>query len=125
MPIPQAILTKLKDVVLAPAGDLNSTVPSNNTSATSIRWGFVPGLFDDLDQDVVLMDLDKRCRQAKLNSHSASFTSKGLDLEGRVLQGITRERAVKLGYKLKLWAIFELTDDAIRIVYTGHNSRER
>lgn len=125
MPIPEAVLTKLKDVVLAPKGDIHTTVLSNTTAAAPSRWGFVPGLFDDLDQDIVLLDLDKRSRQAKLTSHTASFTCKGLELEGRVLQGITRERAVKLGYKLRLWAIFELTDDAIRIVYTGHNSRER
>ena len=125
MPIPASVLAKLLSVTLDSASATDANPGQENLTRSAQRWGFVPGLFDGIDEKAVLIDLDKRCRQARVDTQTATFRCATISIEGRLLRGMSRERAIKLGYKLRLWAIFQITDDCIRVVYTGHNSRER
>ena len=41
----------------------------------------------------------------------------------KALSGITRSKAVRLGYRLKRWCMIHVTSDRLNLVYTGLNSR--
>ena len=125
MPIPAQILAQLQHVRIERPDEPSPTTDLNANPYRLNGWGFAPGIVDGGSHDGILEDLDKRCKQAQILTETATFHIDGKTVEGRKLIGITRERAVKLGYKLRLWAIFQISDGAIRVVYTGHNSRER
>ena len=65
-----------------------------------------------------------RLRQAGIQWLEATL----VDGEGQgrgavLLLGVDRRRSLALGYKLGLWAIFQVAESGVRLVYTGKNSR--
>jgi hypothetical protein len=65
-----------------------------------------------------------RLRQAGIQWLEATV----VDGEGQgrgavLLLGVDRRRSLTLGYKLGLWAIFQVAESGVRLVYTGKNSR--
>ena len=92
-------------------------------------WGLAPGLVraDSMetcfgDGEAVLNDLQHRLHQAKIQYDLATFISKDRKYQGVLMRGISRTRAVALGYKLRQWVVFGLNGESLTVVYTGLNS---
>ena len=132
MPIPTEILQTLTCVQIAieamdtrfsPADSGPFQLPAVMAPAA---WGIAPGLIPAEDaQEKDCEELDKRLRQAGIQMIPAQFMNGSRIVEGRLLLGTTRERAIRLGYKLGEWALFHLSDSGVNVVYTGFNSRAR
>ena len=89
-------------------------------------WLICPGLYESAEEtETALRDLDHRLHQAKLDSLTVRVTSGKETHAGRLVRGMSRSKAVGFGYKLRHWAVFELTPTRFLVVYTGHNSRSR
>ena len=132
MPIPTEILQQLMAVQIE-IGSLDSHFspidqgPIDLPAAIApVAWGIAPGLMsDEPGSQEALADLDKRLRQSGIQSVPAEFAFADSVVEGRLLLGTTRERAVRLGYKLGEWALFRLSHSGVNVIYTGFNSRAR
>ena len=97
-----------------------------------IVWGIAPGLLSSSPRaggspstTPEFKDLLHRLSQAKISYEEAEFVVEGESYAGVLAQGISRTKAVTIGYKLRLWAVFGLTGTQHSVVYTGHNSRDR
>lgn len=132
MPIPLEILQQLTAVQIE-VGTINASYsPGDSTPVpfpavmAPAAWGIAPGLIaTQNEQQEGCLELDKRLGQAGIQMIPANFIIAGRTVEGRLLLGTTRERAIRLGYKLGEWALFHLTDSGVNVVYTGFNSRAR
>ena len=95
-------------------------------------WGFAPGLLRSRPRENESPaktpdhnDLVHRIRQAKIAFEEAEFVVEGERHAGVLAKGISRTKAVAIGYKMRLWMVFGLTANGWSVVYTGHNSRDR
>jgi hypothetical protein len=132
MPIPLEILKQLTGVQIEVGAIDASFSPTDSTPKpfpavmAPAAWGIAPGLIDNqAGQEKDCLDLDKRLGQAGIQTIPAKFIISHRIVEGRLLLGTTRERAIRLGYKLGEWALFHLSDSGVNVVYTGFNSRAR
>lgn len=53
----------------------------------------------------------------------ARLDGEQIALDGLLLRGVGRARAIQLGYKRRQWAVLGVFPDRIEVVYTGVNSR--
>ena len=132
MPIPDPLRKELErlsiELVETPHSPLlTAGVPQGlPNSLQPGGWVICPGLFESEDSpELALRDLDHRLHQAKLHSVSVSVVAKTQSHGARFVKGMTRAKAVGFGYKLRHWAVFEITSQRYLVVYTGHNSRSR
>jgi hypothetical protein len=132
MPIPSELLRQLMAVQIdtgSPNGLFSPSTPAPIALPPAIAptaWGIAPGLVsEEQASEEGLADLDKRLKQAGIQSVPADFTFAGRVVEGRLLLGATRERVIRLGYKLGEWALFRISKSGVNVVYTGFNSRAR
>lgn len=61
--------------------------------------------------------------QSGIAALPARLRGPGLQLEGLLLRGAGRARAMQLGYKRRQWAVLGVFPDRMEVVYTGINSR--
>jgi hypothetical protein len=132
MPIPLEILQQLTGVQIEVGTSNACFSPADSTPKpipavmAPVAWGIAPGLIAaEIEQQEGCGELDKRLRQAGIQMIPANFIIGDRIVEGRLLLGTTRERAIRLGYKLGEWALFHLSDSGVNVVYTGFNSRAR
>ncbi len=130
MPIPRERLLQLQQVQIHMQGLVFAfgLGPQEITAVLApCAWGIAPGLFADSEESAQLAydDLQKRIRQAGISFELARFVSEGRNVPGCLLLGTSRDRAIRLAYKLGEWGVFHLEESQVRIVYTGHNSRSR
>ena len=133
MPIPKETLLQLQAVAILMDTESGAVTLYREgiygdipASLGSGGWIVCPGLFTQEESiEHQLRDLDHRLHQARLGSQAIRVVSNGASFDGRLVRGMTRSKAVALGYKLRHWAIFELRMERFSIVYTGHNSRAR
>jgi hypothetical protein len=131
MPIPSEILRELQFVQIC-AQDVVFTVRQGReqpipAELAPCAWGIAPGLFAESETaaDLAYEDLLKRIKQAGISFKPARFVGQGREVPGCLLLGVSRDRSIRLAYKLGEWALFHLEDSQVRIVYTGYNSRSR
>jgi hypothetical protein len=131
MPIPREVLLHLQgvqihteDAVFGIENDMEQAFPAG---LAPCAWGIAPGLFAESDASAQLAheDLQKRIKQAGISFQTARFVSEARTVPGFLLLGVSRDRAIRLAYKLGEWALFHFEDSQVRIVYTGYNSRSR
>ena len=131
MPIPEQQLRRFQQLSVSsidtpPIALVEYGVPASLPNALRPGgWIICPGIHGTSPQGSELTDLDHRLRQAKLSSVPVLVRIESEEHEARFVQGMTRVRAVGFGYKLRHWAVFELTERGFFVVYTGHNSRSR
>ncbi|MCB9791825.1 MAG: hypothetical protein H6741_03775 [Alphaproteobacteria bacterium] len=63
--------------------------------------------------------------QADIASLPARLEGEGMQLSGALMLGVDRAKALRLGYKRKVWAVLGVFPDRLEVVFTGVNSRER
>ncbi len=131
MPIPSEVLLQLNAVQIY-AQDLVFTASKGHdqhipAELAPCAWGIAPGLFSltDTAAQLAYEDLLKRVQQAGISFKLARFVGEDREVPGCLLVGVSRDRAIRLAYKLGEWALFHLEDSQVRIVYTGYNSRSR
>jgi len=132
VPIPQGLLSALLRTTIDVKLDTGSLRIGEGSDwalpaeLSPVAWGIAPGLGDpDREGSRSLADLDHRLRQAGVQSVPADFSLGGQQVEGRLLVGLSRARALSIGYKFREWAMFRLGSTGMNVVYTGHNSRAR
>ena len=132
MPIPKTELQRLEGLSIfieTPSGPhliLKKGMPQGLPALVQPGgWAISPTLFGGDSSENRLRDLEHRLRQAGLSSVPAHFELSGEEHAGRFVLGMSRAKSVALGYKMKLWAVFEVKEGAYSAVYTGHNSRTR
>ena len=137
MPVPQEILRKLQasTIVMEIGGD--SLRLHCGDSFSDLRFPAIlapeawllplPGTNaqdEPWTDEEALSAVAGRLRQAGIQWNSASL----VDGEGQgrgavLLLGVDRRRSLSLAYKLRLWAVYQITQSGIWLVYTGKNSR--
>lgn len=132
MPIPKAELQRLQGLsilVETPKGPHSILQQGSPQGLPALiqpgGWAICPTLFGGDSEEKRLHDLEHRLRQAGLSSVAVRFELSEEEHTGRFVLGMSRAKAVALGYKMKLWAVFEVKEATYSVVYTGHNSRSR
>jgi hypothetical protein len=133
MPIPKHILENLTQTRICAHLETGSIQVGEGRSRAlphalaPLAWGIAPGLLGlhGGEAPASLVDLDHRLHQAGIQALNADFDAGSGTVEGRLLLGIGRARAVSLAYKLREWAVFGLHAEGMDVVYSGHNSRSR
>lgn len=135
MPIPTPLLSQLQSVEIhvdgavlcAAKGVGKGSAQRIPATIAPTAWGIAPGLLKDStdEQQHGYADLEKRLRQAGIQFVPAQFDLAGKQVSGCILLAVSRDRAIRLAYKLGEWAVFHIVESGVHVVYSGFNSRSR
>jgi hypothetical protein len=120
----QAVQIHVDGVVFCVGRPLDQGLPA---AIAPTAWGIAPGILKDSpeEQRSGHADLQQRLRQAGIQFVPARFVLPGKQVDGCILLAASRDRAIRLAYKLGEWAVFHIVESGVRVVYSGFNSRSR
>jgi hypothetical protein len=70
-------------------------------------------------------ELAHRLDQARLAWTAIKLRSGEWSTEGFLVRDITRARAIRLGYKMRRWAVLRVGNSGLQVLYTGLQHRAR
>jgi len=119
VPIPPTLLTTLS----AAAADWSTAAEGPLPSGWVIpAWS--PGEAPE-DRAGGRADVEKRITQSGRAWRPVTLRCAGEEIPGVATDELNRAGAVKLGYKLSIWAVYRLRGQRLEPVFTGINSRMR